>query len=105
MNNSKKQNKTIKWERLEISSRKLERSRERFMQGWTQYRNGRDLTEVEGIKRWQENTEERAIKKCLSYSDNHHGVVSHPEPDILECEVKWALGSITSNKAGGGHLA
>ena len=65
MNNSKKQNKTIKWERLEISSRKLERSRERFMQGWTQYRNGRDLTEVEGIKRWQENTEERTIKNVL----------------------------------------
>ena len=65
MNNSKKQNKTIKWERLEISSRKLERSRERFMQGWTQYRNGRDLTEAEGIKRWQENTEERTIKNVL----------------------------------------
>ena len=65
MNNSKKQKKTIKWERLEISSRKLERSKERFMQGWMQYRNGKDLTEAEGIKRRQENTEERTIKNVL----------------------------------------
>ena len=58
-------------------------------------RNGKDLTEAEDIKkRWQEYTEE-LYKKDLHDSDNHNGVMSHLEPDILECEVKWALGSIT----------
>ena len=61
-----------------------------------------DLTEAEGIKkRWQEYTEE-LYKKDLHYPDNHDGVITHPEPNILECEVKWALGSITMNKASGG---
>ena len=65
-------------------------------------RNGRDLTEVEDIKkRWQEYTEE-LYKKDLYDPDNHNGVVTHLEPDILECEVKWALGSITMNKTSGG---
>ena len=65
-------------------------------------RNGMDLTEVEDIKkRWQEYTEE-LYKKYLHNPDNHDGVIIHLEPDILECEVKWALGSITMNKAGGG---
>ena len=65
-------------------------------------RNGRDLTEAEDIKnRWQEYTEE-LYKKDLHYQDNHDGVVTHLEPDILECEVKWALGSITKNKASRG---
>ena len=65
-------------------------------------RNGMDLTETEDIKkRWQEYTEE-LYKKDLHDPDNHDGVISHLEPDILECEVKWALGSITMNKAGGG---
>ena len=65
-------------------------------------RNGRDLTEAEDIKmRWQEYTEE-LFKKDLHYSDNHDGVITHLEPGILECEVKWALGSITMNKASGG---
>ena len=60
-----------------------------------------DLTEVEDIKkRWQECTEE-LIKK-LQDSDNHDGVITHLEPDILECKVKWASGSITMNKASGG---
>ena len=60
-------------------------------------RNGRDLTEAEDIKkRWQEYTEE------LYKKDNHDGVITHLEPDILECEVKWALESITTNKASGG---
>ena len=60
------------------------------------------LTEAEDIKkRWQEYTEE-LFKKDLHYSDNHDGVITHLEPDILECEVKWALGSITTNKASGG---
>ena len=65
-------------------------------------RNGRDLTEAEDIeKRWQEYTEE-LYKKDLHDQDYHDGVITHLEPDILECEVKWALGSITTNKARGG---
>ena len=65
-------------------------------------RNGMDLTEAEDIKkRWQEYTEE-LDKKDLHDPDNHDGVITHLEPDILECEVKWALGSITTNKASGG---
>ena len=61
-----------------------------------------DLTEVENIKkRWQEYTEE-LYKKDLHDPDNHNGVITHLEPDILECEVTWALGSITMNKACGG---
>ena len=65
-------------------------------------RNGMDLTEAEDIKkRWQEYTEE-LYKKDLHDPDNHDGVITHLEPDILECEVKWALESITTNKASGG---
>ena len=65
-------------------------------------RNGMDLTEPEDIKkRWQEYTEE-LNKKGLHDPDNHNGVITHLEPDILECEVKWALESITMNKARGG---
>ena len=61
-----------------------------------------DLTEAKDIKkRWQEYTEE-LYKKDLHDPDNHHGVITHLEPDILDCEVKWALGSITRNKASGG---
>ena len=64
-------------------------------------RNGMDLTEPEYIKkRWQEYTEE-LCKKDLHDSDNHSAVITHLEPDILECKVKWALGSITINKASG----
>ena len=65
-------------------------------------RNSRDLTEAEDTKkRWQEYTEE-LYKKDLHDPDNHNGVIIHLEPDILKCEVKWALGSITTNKANGG---
>ena len=65
-------------------------------------RNGMDLTEAEDIKkRWQEYSEE-LCKKDLHNPDNHDGVLTHLEPDILECEVKWALGSISMNKASGG---
>ena len=64
-------------------------------------RNGMDLKEAEDIKkRWQEYTER--YKKDLHDPDNHDGVITHLEPDILECEVKWALGSITRNIASGG---
>ena len=88
---------TIKWERLEISSRKLEIPRELHAKmGSIKDRNGMDLTEAEDIKkRWQEYTE--LYKKDLHDPDNHDGVITHLEPDILECEVKWALGSITMN--------
>ena len=64
-------------------------------------RNGMDLSEAEDIKkRWQEYTEE-LYRKVLHDPNNHNGVITHLEPDILECEVKWALGSITTNKASG----
>ena len=64
-------------------------------------RNNMDLTEAEDIKkRWEEHTEE-LYKKDLHDPDNHDGVITHLEPDVLECEVKWALGSITMNKASG----
>ena len=70
--------------------------------GTIKERNAKDLKEAEDIKkRWQEYTEE-LYKKDLHDPDNHNGVVTHLEPDILECEVKWALGSITTNKASGG---
>ena len=65
-------------------------------------KNGMDLTEAEDIKkRWQEYTEE-LYKKDLHNPDKHNGVITHLEPDLLECEVKWVLGSITMNKASGG---
>ena len=65
-------------------------------------RNGMDLTEAEDTKkRWHEYTEE-LYKKDLHNTDNHDGVITHLEPDILECKVKWALGSITTNKVSGG---
>ena len=64
-------------------------------------RNGMDLTEAEDIKRWKEYTKE-LYKKDLHYPDNLNGVITHLEADILECEVKWALGSITMNKASRG---
>ena len=69
--------------------------------GTVKERNGMDITETEDIKkRWQEYTE--LYKKDLHNPDNHNGVITHLVPDILECEVKWALESITMNKASGG---
>ena len=69
--------------------------------GTIKHRNSMNQTEAEDIKkRWQEYTE--LYKKDLHGPDNHDGVITHLEPDILECEVKWALGSIILNKAGGG---
>ena len=65
-------------------------------------RNGIDLTEAEDFKRWQKYTKE-LYNKDLHDPDNHFGVITHLEPDILECDVKWALGSITMNKASGGN--
>ena len=69
--------------------------------GTIEDRNGIELTEAEDIKkRWQKHTE--LYKKDLHDPDNHDGVITHLEPDILECKIKWALGSITTNKASGG---
>ena len=84
--------------------KKIRDTREIFhsKMGTIKDRNGMDLTEAEDIKkRWQEYTEE-LYKKDLLDPDNHDGVITHLEPDILKCEVKWALGSITMNKASGG---
>ena len=65
-------------------------------------RNGKDLTEASDVKnRWQEYID-KLYKKGLNDPDNHDGVITHLEPDILECKVKWDLGSITTNKASGG---
>ena len=103
MISAKKLRKTIEWKRLEISSRKLEIQQKgttvRAKMG-TKDRNYMDQTEAEDIKkRWQEYTE--VYKKDLHDPDNHNGVITHLEPDILEWEVKWALGSITMNKGSG----
>ena len=92
-------------QRLEISSRKLRDSKGTFhaRMGTTKDRNCKDLIEAEYIKkRWQEYTEELFIKG-LHAPDNHSGVIIHLEPDILVCEVKWALRSITMNKTSGGY--
>ena len=92
------------WKRLGISLRKLEITKETLhaKMGTIKDRNGMDLKEAEDIKkRWQEYTEELQ-KKDLNDPDNHDSVITHLVPDILECEVKWALGNITTNKASGG---
>ena len=65
-------------------------------------RNGMDLTEAEDIKKRQQEYTEKLYKKDLYDPDNHDGVITHLEPDILECKVRWALGSITANKASRG---
>ena len=85
MNNAKKWRKTVQWERLEISLRKLE------IQKW----QGPNRSRRDSV---QKHTEE-LYNIVLNDPDNHDGVVTHLESDILECEVKWALGSITMNKA------
>ena len=64
-------------------------------------RNGMDLTEAEDIKKRQQEYTKELYKKDLDYPDNHDGVITHLEPDILDCEVKWALGSITTNQGSG----
>ena len=66
-------------------------------------RNGMDLTEAEDSKKWWQEYTEELYKKDLHDQDNHDGVITHLEPDILECEVQWALESITMNKASGGN--
>ena len=85
-------------------SKKIKDTKRTFQEkiGTIKDRNGMDLTERDDIKkRWQEYTEE-LYKKDLHDPDNHDGVITHQKPNILECEAKWTLGSITTNKAGGG---
>ena len=65
-------------------------------------RNGRDLREAEDIKKWWQEYTEELYKKDLHDPDNHNGVITHLEPGILECKVKWALGSFTTKKTSGG---
>ena len=65
-------------------------------------RNGLDLTEAKDVKKWWQEYTEELYKRDLNESDNHDGVITHLEPDILEYQVKWALGRITMNKASGG---
>ena len=92
----------MKWERNLF--KKIRDIKETFHAkiGTIKHRNGMDLTEAEDIKkRWQEYTE-GLDKKDLHDSDNHEAVITHLEPDILECKVKWSLGSITMNKASRG---
>ena len=94
--------KTIEWETRDVF-KKIRGTKGTFyaQMGSIKDRNGMDPTEAEDIKkRWQEYTE--LYKKDLHNPDNHNGVITHLEPDILECEVKWALGSISMNKASGG---
>ena len=103
--NAEKQRKTTEWERKTRDLFKKIRDTKGIFHvkmGSIKDRNGMDLTEAEDIKkRWQEYTEELNIKD-LHDPDNHDGVITHLEPDILECEIKWALESITMNKASGG---
>ena len=66
-------------------------------------RNGKNLIETEEIEEMDQEYTEKLYKKCLNDQDNYNGVVTHLEPDILKCEVKWALGSITMNKASGSY--
>ena len=101
--NAKKQRKRTEWERLEIlQENQRYQGNISCKYGLKKDRNCRELTEAEDIKRWQEYTEE-FYKRDLHDPDNQNGVIIHLEPDILESEVKWALGSITTNKASGGN--
>ena len=101
MNNGKKQSKTIEWGKTRDLLKKIEDIKGMFhaRMGTIKDRNSKDLNEAEEIKKRQQEYTEQLYKKCLNYLDNHDSVVTHLEPDILECEVKWALGSITTNKA------
>ena len=101
MNNAKKQRKALEWETRDLV-KKIGDIKGTFhaRMGMIKHRNSKDLTEAEGIKRCQEYTE--LYKKDLHDQDNHNGMITDLEPDILECEVKWALESITTNKASGG---
>ena len=98
--NAKKWKKTTEWERFRELFKKIRDTKGIFHanMGSIKDRNGTDLTETEDIKKsWQEYTEE-LYKKDFHDQDNHDGVITHLEPDILQCEVKWALERITTKK-------
>ena len=104
MISAKKQRKKTEWEKTRDLFKKIRDSMGKFhaKKGSIKDRNGIDLTEKKDVKkRWQEYIEE-LCKKDLHDSDNQDGMITHLEPDILECEVKWALGSITTNQASRG---
>ena len=100
MINAKKSRKTTEWGKTRDLFKKIRDTKGTFhaKMGLIKDRNGMDLTEVEDIKkRWQEYLEE-LYKKDLHHPDNHDGVITNLKPDILECKVKWALGSILQTK-------
>ena len=103
MISAKKQRKTKEWERLEGSSSKLN-IKETFhaKMGTIKDRNGMDLAKAEDIKNTWQKYREELYKKDLHDPDNHDGVITDLEPDILVCKIKWDLGSITTSKASGG---
>ena len=101
--NAKKQRKTIEWEAFRDLFKKIRDTKGAFhaKMGTIKNRNGMDIIKAEDSeKRWQEYTEE-LYKKDFNDPDNHDGVITHLKSDILECEVKWALESITMKKASG----
>ena len=99
MINARKQRKTIEWERDLLKKIRDSKGTFHAKMGTIKDRNCIELIEAEDIKkRWQEYTEE-LYKKRLNGRDNHDGVITHVEPDVLECSVQWALESITMNKA------
>ena len=102
MINAKKYRKAVKWEKTRALFKKIRDTKGVFHEkmGTIKDRNSMDLTEAQDIKRWQEYTE-LLYKKELHDPDKHDGVITHLEPDILECEVKWALESITTNRDSG----
>ena len=95
--------KTIEWERLEISSKKIRDTKGTFhaKMGRIKHRYGMNLTEADSVKKKWQGYSEEVYKKDLHDPDNHDGGTTYLEPDILECEVKWPLGSISTNKASG----
>ena len=90
MINARKQRKTIEWESLKISSKKIRDTKGTFhaKMGTIKDRNGMDLTEVEDIRRGGKNTQRKYTKKDLHDLNNHNGVITHLDPDILECKIK-----------------
>ena len=100
----KKYRKTVEWERLRDLSKKIGDTKRTFhaKMGSIKDRNDKELTEAERLRRGGKNRQKNCTEKVLTTQINHNGVATHLEPDILECEVKWALGSITTNKASGG---
>ena len=104
MNDVRKQRKTIECEKTRDLFKKIRHTKGTFhaKMGTIKDRNSMDLTEAEGIRKWWQEYTEELYKKDLYDPDNHDGMITHLEPDILDCKVKRALGSITTNKATGG---